>query len=275
MYLPTSLSKAKRAIKRVSAPITKDALRKAISAATGGGCDTLYVHSGISSLGHMLGGPGAVANELGSHCDNLFLPTHTYCYPEAPDQPAPVFDATATGCPKMGILADTFWRQPGVFRSIHSTHSLAGKGDIAEEICAEHYQSSSPCGAGTPYSRLVHRGAGALMIGVNFRYYTPFHTAEWESGSAFAYEPDEVNLLRFIDENGVLQERPGKRQNRIVPRFDEAGEMLERQGFVTRVPLGRSHLLYIPDMLKVHDFLVDRLRKIPDFLRSTCSAELV
>ena len=156
--------------------------------ATGGGCETLYVHSGLSSLGWVLGGPHEALKALGSVCDNLFLPTHTYSYPPAPGVPAPVFDWRATPS-EMGLLAETFWRTPGVTRSIHSSHSLAGQGPRTQEILAGHYENDTPCGEGTPYSRLVHGGACALMLGVSFRYYTPFHTAEWESGSDWAAEP--------------------------------------------------------------------------------------
>jgi hypothetical protein len=40
------------------------------------------------------------------------------------------------------------------------------------------------------------------------------------------------------------------------------------------VVLGRGHLLFVPDSAKVHDFLVERLRRIPDFLISSCDASL-
>ncbi|HUU97640.1 MAG TPA: AAC(3) family N-acetyltransferase [Phycisphaerae bacterium] len=254
--------------------MSRGALRRALDEVTDGGCQTLYVHSGLSGIGYIFGGPAVAAGVLREFCDNTFLPTHTYCYPSSPEEPAPVFDARNTPS-EMGMLAELFRLRPGAIRSIHSTHSLAGEGPLAAEICAGHYECDTPCGADTPYSRLVHRGASALMLGVSFRYYTPFHTAECESDSAFAYETGMIDRLRFIDENDVLQERLRQRQNRFSPRFHEAGALLEQRGFVRRRPLGRSELLFVSDMSKVHEFLVERLRKIPDFLRSTCTSELV
>ena len=268
------MPRAKRLADRLMAPVTPKALRRALDEVTNGGCEILYVHSSLSSLGYVLGGSAVATAMLRDICANLFLPTHTYCYPPSPHEPAPVFDARTT-LSGMGQLAETFRCRLGAIRSIHSTHSLAGEGPLAAEICAGHYDCETPCGEGTPYSRLVHRGASALMLGVSFRYYTPFHTAECESDSAFAYETGMVDLLRFIDENGVLQERLRQRQNRFSPRFHEAGALLEQRGFVRRRPLGRSELLFVSDMSKVHEFLVERLRKIPDFLRSTCTSELV
>jgi aminoglycoside N3'-acetyltransferase len=117
-------------------------------------------------------------------------------------------------------------------------------------------------------------GATVLMFGVTFAYYTPFHTAEWDSGSEFAYVPGELNWLRVVDEAGKLRDCWSRRQGRTVPRFKEAGDFLERAGLVRQVPLGRSRLLFVPDCAKVHDLLVERLRKTPDFLRSTCTVDL-
>lgn len=268
------LATFKRKLRRRLAPISSDALRRALDTVTSGGHPILYVHSGISGVGHFRAGPESVASGLREFCDTLFQPTHSYNYPPSPDQPAPVFDAATTPS-QLGLFSEMFRKMPGVIRSIHSTHSIAAEGRLAADFCAGHYEQDTPCGLGTPYSRVVHAAGAALMFGVDFTYYTPFHTAEWESGSAFAYEPEERNLLRFLDENGVLRERLRMRQNRIVPRFQAAGVLLEQQGFVRRVPLGRSYLLCVPDMLKAHDFLVERLRKVPDFLRSTCTAELV
>jgi aminoglycoside N3'-acetyltransferase len=267
------LTKIKRRAQRLASPISSDKLRRALDEVTGGGRDILYVHSGISSIGYFTCGPAGIARVLREFCDTLFQSTHTYSYPPSPEVPAPVFDARSTPS-QMGLFAETFWRLPGVVRSIHSSHSIAAEGKLAAQVCAKHYDCSTATGEGTPYSQLVHRGAPALMFGIDFRFYTPFHTAEWESGSVFAYEPEEVNRLRFLDENRVLQERLVRRQNRIVPRFDEAGLLLESKGFVRRVSLGRSALLFVSDMSKVHEFCVERLKRIPDFLRSTCKVEL-
>jgi aminoglycoside 3-N-acetyltransferase len=267
------LGKSARFIKRAASPIWPDRLRRALNLALGSGRDVLYVHSGLSSIGFFLGGVAWVPSVLHEFCGTLFQPTHTYCYPASPTELAPIYDSKTTPS-EMGLLAETFRQQPGIVRSIHSSHSIAASGPLAEKICAKHYECETPCGRGTPYGSVVYLGASALMMGVSFRHYTPFYYAEDEAGSTFAYEPNTLVRLRFIDEHGVVQERLSRRHNFTPRRFYEAGDFLSEKGFVRKVPLGRSYLLFVPDMLRLHEFLVERVKRTPDFLRSICKAPL-
>ena len=47
------------------------------------------------------------------------------------------FDPKTTPCPEMGIIAETFWRCPGVPRS-DSPHAFAAVGPLADRITAPH-----------------------------------------------------------------------------------------------------------------------------------------
>jgi hypothetical protein len=113
------------------------------------------------------------------------------------------------------------------------------------------------------------------MFGVSFLYYTLFHTAEFESGSEFAYEHGTTDRLRVLDEQGVERDRWSRRQSRSPMRFVEAGDLLETRGLVKRLPLRRGTLSYVPDSSRVHDFLLERLRRTPDFLRQSCPTPLI
>lgn len=265
--------KVSRAWRQVSTPIRPEALRSALEQVTGGGTEILLVHSSLSSCGRFTAGPDGVLSVLAEFCDTLCLPTHTYCYPSSPGEAGLVFNARATPS-QNGLLTEIFRTKPGVARSIHATHSLAVSGPIADEVSADHYRQDSPCGAGTPYSRLIQRGASALMFGVTFHCYTFFHTAEFESGSEYAYEHGTLDRLRVVDEKGDVRDCWSRRQYRAPMRFAEAGDLLERVGLVRRTKLGRSALLFVPDSSKVHDFLIERLRNTPDFLRQSCMTEL-
>jgi aminoglycoside 3-N-acetyltransferase len=248
-------------------------MRSALDRVTGGGADFLFVFSSLSSCGRFTAGPQDVLSGIREFCQTVGYPTHTYCYPKSAGEAGPLYDAASTPS-QNGFLTEVFRNQAGVIRSIHATHSMAVAGPLAQQLCSGHYRIDTPCGAGTPYARLLERRTKVLMFGVSFHSYTFFHTAEDASGSEFAYERGTIDRLSVIDEWGNPQETQGKRQSWTPRRFREAGDLLERAGLVRRVTLGRGSLLYVPDSLKVHDFLVERLKKIPDFLYESCTSSL-
>jgi aminoglycoside 3-N-acetyltransferase len=88
-----------------------------------------------------------------------------------------VFDLKRTPS-AMGLVTELFRRTPGVIRSIHPTHSVAAFGYRAEEMCANHHESSTPCGLYSPYERLLRHSGSILLIGVDIRAMTFFHATE-------------------------------------------------------------------------------------------------
>lgn len=264
---------ARRALRRVTAPIRPEQLRSALERLTENRADVLFVHTSFAHCGHFTGGPQDVLRGLSEVCNTLSLPTHTYSYPVSIGEPGPLFDPAKTPS-QSGLLTELFRQQPEAVRSIQATHSLAAAGPLADEITRDHYSADTPAGAETPYSRLLEGRASVLLFGVTFHSYTLFHTAEDASGSTFAYEKGILDRLRVIDETGVLRECKTRRQARNPRRFKAAGDLLERVGLVRRVELGQGSLLYVPDCAKAHDFLVERLRKTPDFLLESCRRSL-
>ena len=262
-----------RKLSRFTSAISPDTLRRALDAATVGRTDILLVHSAVSGCGYFSGGMDDVMSALRGVTHTLCLPTHTYCYPTAVGQPGPVFDYRTTPS-KNGILTETFRKQSGVLRSINATHSLGAAGPFAATLIADHELLDAPCGQGSPWGRLVERNGSVLLFGVSFRAYTPYHTAEDAAASLFAYEPGTIDRLRYVGTDGQVHERRSRRQSWTPRRFQQAGDLLESAGLVRRVALGRGHLLFVKDSAKVHDFLVERLRKVPDFLYHDCKAPL-
>lgn len=265
--------RAERIVYRLCTPIRPDEMRSALERLTAGGTELLFVHASLSNCGRFTAGARDVISGLGEFCDTLSFPTHSYCYPSSSDETGPLFNAKTTPS-TIGLLTEIFRTQPDVLRSIHATHSLAALGSFAEELCSDHYRQDTPCGAATPYARLLRRRASVLMFGVTFHFYTLFHTAEDASGSSYAYEHGTLDRLRIINEKGEPRDCWSRRQSRAPYRFEEAGYLLERVGLARRVTLGRGNLLYVPDCSRVHDFLLERLRKIPNFLRQSCTINL-
>ncbi|MCX6854123.1 MAG: AAC(3) family N-acetyltransferase [Verrucomicrobia bacterium] len=256
----------KKTYRRLFYRIRPRRLRSALDEALAGLPEVLMVHSSLASCGHLTGGGMDLIKALSERCGTLVLPTHSYCYPETQAALAPVYDAQKTPS-QVGVLTEMFRQLPGVVRSIHSTHSLAASGPLAEWICSGHHKNETPCGRGTPYDKMLEKRATVILFGVSSLYYTLFHTAEDAANSPFAYHPETRDRLRFIDNEGVEREMIGLRQSREPYRFIEAGEELLKLGLMRKTPLGQSSLLVIPDSLKVHEYLVSRLQEVPDFLR--------
>jgi aminoglycoside 3-N-acetyltransferase len=263
----------KRAVSRLWHSVSLGETRRALREVMGEGADVLLVHSALSGCGYFTAGPEDVVAALRDFAETLCLPTHTYCYPSGRGRLGPIFDPAATPS-KNGVLTEIFRKQPDVLRSINATHSIAAAGALARDLTTDHDLLDAPCGQGSPWDRLVRRGASVLLFGTSFHAYTPYHTAEDAAGSPFAYEPGTIDRLRYRGTDGAVHERRSRRQSWAPRRFREAGDLLERTGLVRRVVLGHGHLLFVPDSAKVHDFLVERLRRIPDFLIYNCDASL-
>jgi aminoglycoside 3-N-acetyltransferase len=259
----------KRRWARWSAPRLESAdIARALAGLQGRSSDLLLVHSSLSACGHIAGGPAAVIGALRAwHRDGtLLMPTHTYCYPRA-GETAPVFDP-AQSPSVVGAITDAFWRVPGVKRSLHPTHSLAADGPAAGSLVEGHETCATPCGAGTPYEKLVELDASVLMFGATLDAYTLFHTAEDAARVAYLYEPQQVPLS-YRDSRGQVQPMLMWRHDMSIRRaFQQKDADLESLGLLVRVTLGRGELLLIPHARAAHAAVVRALAEDPMFLRA-------
>lgn len=225
----------------------------------------LFVHSSLSACGFIPGGPETVVSSLRSKCNTLVLPTHTYCYPATKKSVGPAYNPSITPS-AVGAISNWFWQQPNVVRSLHPTHSLAAVGPQAREICVGHEKTDTPCGAGTPYQRLIDQRAAVLMFGCTMNTYTLFHTSEDLAQCSYLYYPEQVNLS-YIDANGQTVETKMWRQNmEYARRFTEMEEELELKKLLVSMTLREGKLLFIPSSLDVHNYLMDRLAINPRHL---------
>lgn len=132
----------------------------------------LLVHTSFRAVRPVEGGPlgliGMLREALGPE-GTLVMPTMT--------DGESVFDPRRTPTVDMGIVAETFWRQPGVLRSTHPGGSFAAAGPHAERICAPQ-PLSPPHGVESPVG-VVHALDGqVLLLGVTHSEDTTCHLAE-------------------------------------------------------------------------------------------------
>lgn len=169
-----------------------DALR---SLGLGAG-DTVMVHASLSKVGDWIMGDAravidalvAVVGETGT----IAMPAHTsdnsepseWMSPPVPEAwwpliraEMPPYHPDLSMTRKMGVLAETFRRYPGVRRSAHPQVSLSAWGKHSAWLTANHLLTDA-IGETSPYARLLQLDASVLLIGVDHRNNTVLHVAE-------------------------------------------------------------------------------------------------
>ncbi len=254
-----------RRARRLCFPVGLRAIDSKLTALIGQRRECIFMHSSLSRCGYVRGGAMTVIEGVGRWCDTFCLPTHTYCYPKGSPPVAPVFDPRATES-VVGQITNSFRRLPGALRSIHPTHSVAARGPRASDLIASHERCDTPCGHGTPYTKLIDLDASVLMFGASMNTYTLFHTAEDEAGCEYLYFADRC-LLRVLDRANRVHEILMWRQNMDLPRrFAAMDRVLQEEGLLSMARLGLGQLLFVPSAQQTHAFLVDQLRKDPYYL---------
>jgi len=95
----------------------------------------------------------------------------------------------------MGIVADTFWRMPGVIRS-DSPHAFAAIGPHAAEITAPH-PIEVPHGLDSPVGRAFDLDAEVLLLGIGHDANTTVHLAETVAGVRYKLDHCCANFARL------------------------------------------------------------------------------
>ena len=136
----------------------------------------LIVHTAFSSFGGRAGAPADLIAALRMAAG----PAGTLVMPSMSDDDDHPFDRQRTPCAGMGVVADTFWRIPGVNRS-DSPHAFAAVGPHAAEITAPH-PVEVPHGLDSPVGRAFELDAEILLLGVGHDANTTVHLAENVAG---------------------------------------------------------------------------------------------
>lgn len=242
-------------------------IREALDSLGAFNADLLLVHSSLSACGSIDGGPETVINALRSWITDraaLALPTHTWSYPDATGV-APVYDFRSTPS-VVGTITNYYWRQPGVVRSQHPSHSLAISGPRAEDLCRDHELRETPCGPGTPYLQIAEGNSSVLMFGATMDSYTLYHTAEDSADVPYLYMPEQVTLRTQAADNVVRSVQMWRQDMSVARRFEATADWLVEQGLLIRRKLGLGELLFIPSARALHERVVEEMRRDPLFL---------
>lgn len=136
----------------------------------------LLVHAAFSRMGPIEGGVrGLIEALLAAVGDG-----GTLVMPSLADDDDTPFDPVRSPCRAVGVLADTFWRMPGVLRS-DSPHAFAAAGPQAARITQPH-PVDVPHGIDSPPGRVYELDGQVLLLGVGHDADTTVHVAESLAG---------------------------------------------------------------------------------------------
>jgi aminoglycoside 3-N-acetyltransferase len=137
----------------------------------------VLVHSSLSSLGWVPGGPETVIcgllQAIGED-GTLLLPAFSY---DRVGWSNPYFDQLLTpSC--VGAIPEYFRQRHGSIRSLNPTHSVCGVGRLADTICGDHQLDETPVGAHSPLRKVRDLNGQVLFLGCGLRPNTSMHGVE-------------------------------------------------------------------------------------------------
>ena len=213
------MSEVETIAKSTNGPVTVDSLVADLTALGLQPGMTLIVHSSLSALGWVCGGPVAAIQALETvltPAGTLVMPTHSgdlsdpapWQQPPVPESwwatiraTMPAFDPELTPTRGMGAIPETFRKQTGVQRSRHPQVSFAAWGAQAAFVVTGQTLDNG-MGEGSPLARIYDLDGSILLLGVGYDNNTSLHLAEYRA---------DFPGKRFLTQGAPLMENGQRR----------------------------------------------------------------
>jgi aminoglycoside 3-N-acetyltransferase len=164
----------------------------------------IMVHSSLKSFGLVEGGAAAVVAALMdvvTPAGTLMMPSFNHDEPFHEGR-AGYYDPRETPTSN-GAIPDTFWRLPGVLRSLDPTHPIAAWGKDAQRYTEYHHRTLT-MGKQSPLGLLGAEGGYGLLLGVGYGANTFHHVVEMSTAAPCLGQRSEAYPLHLPDGRIVL-----------------------------------------------------------------------
>jgi aminoglycoside 3-N-acetyltransferase len=173
----------------------------------------------------------------------------------------PIFDEAAT--PSItGILGEVFRRRYATHRSLHPTHSVAGRGANADAILGAHHVDETPCSDLSPVGRLAAMRGYVMLLGVEMDSCTLVHHGE-EKIAPERYLRPEVETYVCRRRDGTEIAMRTRRHRRLPRNFWQFEDMLAERGLVRRSMVNGVPCRSFPAK-EMDQLVIDVLSRTPD-----------
>ena len=192
----------------------------------------VLVHSAFRTLADRGHSPHAVIDAMAAAmvAGTLLMPTMSW---RAVNAANPVFDVQTT--PSItGVLSELFRVRHATARSLHPTHSMAGRG-VATGGLLGGSPKDTPCHDGGPWALLAEAGAHVVLLGVGMESCTLIHRAEeMVAPDLYIQPPASAETYVCRDRWGAEIDVPTRRHRRQRRNFHIFRDRLESLGGVRR-----------------------------------------
>lgn len=178
-------------------PLTPNDVVSALRATGIESDDLIIVHTSLSALGWLVGGPQSILvalRETVGSGGTIVMPAQTgisdpshWRAPPVPNdwwptirETWPAFDPFVTPLRAMGAVVECFRRSADVHHSGHPAVGFVAQGPLAELIVGEHPLEQGLCDR-SPLGRLYSNDAKIVLIGVDHSNNTTLHLAEYRA----------------------------------------------------------------------------------------------
>ncbi len=230
--------------------------------------DTVLVHSALSKMGFIEGGPKTVVDSLleavGDAGHVLMPNSPNASYQLEYIQDISVFDVENDKS-RLGAITETFRTHPDTIRSCHPTEPVSCIGPKADYFVGHHFGEETPYTQNSPFYRVAEQGGKILMIGVTLdNAGTNLHTLEDAIGD-FKYPVyyPELFEVKVKFPNGDEKTMKTKVHDPVWSKkrnCDDLIPLFESHGVLEKVKIGNAEALLI-DAKKMLETMIDLYTK--------------